>query len=48
MAKESSFDVVSTVDVQEVDNAFQQTTRELSQRYDLRQSGASIAFSKKE
>ncbi len=48
MAKESSFDVVSTVDVQEVDNAFQQTTRELSQRYDLRQSGASIAFSKRE
>ena len=24
MAKESSFDVVSTVDMQEVDNAFQQ------------------------
>ena len=48
MAKESSFDVVSTVDLQEVDNAFQQTTRELSQRYDLRQSGATITFSKKD
>ena len=48
MAKESSFDVVSTVDLQEVDNAFQQTARELTQRYDLRQSGATIAFSKKE
>jgi uncharacterized protein YajQ (UPF0234 family) len=48
MAKESSFDVVSTVDVQEVDNAFQQTTRELTQRYDLRQSGATIQFSKKD
>ena len=48
MAKDSSFDVVSVVDVQEVDNAYQQTTRELSQRYDLRQSGASIAFSKKD
>lgn len=48
MAKESSFDVVSTVDVQEVDNAFQQTTRELTQRYDLRQSGATISFSKKD
>ena len=46
MAKESSFDVVSTVDIQEVDNAFQQTARELTQRYDLRQSGASIDFSK--
>ncbi len=48
MAKESSFDVVSTVDIQEVDNAFQQTTRELTQRYDLRQSGAKIDFSKKD
>ena len=48
MAKESSFDVVSTVDVQEVDNAFQQAQRELTQRYDLRQSGATLAFSKKE
>lgn len=45
MAKESSFDVVSTVDIQEVDNAFQQTSRELTQRYDLRQSGATISFS---
>lgn len=48
MAKESSFDVVSTVDIQEVDNAFQQTSRELTQRYDLRQSGATIGFSKKD
>ena len=35
MAKDSSFDVVSTVDMQEVDNAYQQTTRELTQRDDL-------------
>ncbi len=48
MAKESSFDVVSTVDIQEVDNAYQQTCRELTQRYDLRQSGAKIDFSKKD
>jgi len=48
MAKDSSFDIVSDVDMQEVDNAYQQTTRELSQRYDLRQSGAQIAFSKKD
>lgn len=48
MAKDSSFDVVSTVDIQEVDNAFQQTSRELTQRYDLRQSGATISFSKKD
>ena len=46
MAKESSFDVVSTVDMQEVDNAFQQCKRELSQRYDLKGSGADIALDK--
>ena len=42
MAKDSSFDVVSEVNMQEVDNAFQQTTREISQRYDLKDSGATI------
>lgn len=48
MAKDSSFDVVSTVDMQEVDNAFQQTARELTQRYDLKGSGATIDLSKNE
>ena len=48
MAKESSFDVVSTVDVQEVDNAYQQTLKELAQRYDLKDSHATIEFSKSE
>ena len=46
MAKDNSFDVVSEVDLQEVDNAFQQTTKELVQRYDLKDSGASIEFNK--
>lgn len=46
MAKESSFDVVSTVDMQEIDNAFQQARKELSQRYDLKGSGAEIALDK--
>lgn len=46
MAKESSFDVVSTVDMQEVDNAFQQSRKELSQRYDLKDSGAEISLDK--
>ena len=46
MAKDSSFDVVSTVDMQEVDNAFQQTARELTQRYDLKDTGATIELSK--
>jgi uncharacterized protein YajQ (UPF0234 family) len=48
MAKDSSFDVVSEVDLQEVDNAFQQTQKELVQRYDLKDSGATIEFSKSE
>jgi uncharacterized protein YajQ (UPF0234 family) len=48
MAKDSSFDVVSEVDLQEVDNAYQQTLKELVQRYDLKDSGAKIEFSKAE
>jgi hypothetical protein len=46
MAKDSSFDVVSQVDMQEVDNAVQQTARELTQRYDLKDTGATIALDK--
>ena len=46
MAKESSFDVVSTVDMQEVDNAYQQAKEELSQRYDLKGSGAELSLDK--
>lgn len=46
MAKDSSFDVVSQVDMQEVDNAYQQAAREISQRYDLKDSGATIDLSK--
>lgn len=46
MAKECSFDVVSTVDMQEVDNAFQQARKEIAQRYDLKDSGAEITLDK--
>ncbi|EFL43756.1 hypothetical protein HMPREF9248_0146 [Fannyhessea vaginae PB189-T1-4] len=46
MAKESSFDVVSEVNMQEADNAYQQAQRELAQRYDLKQTGATISFDK--
>ena len=48
MAKECSFDVVSQVDMQEVDNAFGQATREMAQRYDLKGSGARLEFSRKD
>ena len=37
-----SFDVVSKVDKQEVDNAFQQTKKELAQRYDFKGTDTEI------
>lgn len=46
MAKDNSFDVVSEVDLQEVDNAYQQAAKELVQRYDLKDSGSTLEFSK--
>lgn len=46
MAKDSSFDIVSEVDLQEVDNACQQASREIAQRYDLKDSGASLELAK--
>ena len=42
---DSSFDVVSKVDRQEVDNALNQTAKELAQRFDFRGTGAEIAWS---
>ncbi len=42
---DSSFDVVSKVDRQEVDNALSQTAKELTQRYDFKGVGASIEWS---
>jgi uncharacterized protein YajQ (UPF0234 family) len=45
MAAESSFDVVSKVDRQEVDNALNQAAKEVGQRYDFKGVGASIAWS---
>jgi cyclic-di-GMP-binding protein len=45
MAGESSFDIVSKIDRQEVDNALNQATRELSQRFDFKNTGADIKWS---
>jgi len=42
---ESSFDVVSKVDRQEVDNALNQAVKEIQQRYDFKGTDASIAWS---
>ena len=44
----SSFDVTSTVDLQEVDNAINQARKEIAQRYDFKGSTASIDFNKAE
>jgi len=40
-----SFDVVSKVDRQEVDNALNQTSKELGTRFDFRGTGTTIAWS---
>ncbi len=45
MAKDSSFDVVSIVDMQEMDNSINQVNREISQRYDFKGSNASLEMS---
>lgn len=45
MASDSSFDVVSKVDKQEVSNALNQAQKEIAQRYDFKGVGAEIDFS---
>lgn len=47
MAKDSSFDVVSQVNMQEMDNAINQVKKEIEQRYDFRGSNASIELEEK-
>ncbi|WP_320783078.1 YajQ family cyclic di-GMP-binding protein [Streptomyces sp. CRN 30] len=42
---DSSFDIVSKVERQEVDNALNQAAKEISQRYDFKNVGASISWS---
>ncbi|MFH1398362.1 MAG: YajQ family cyclic di-GMP-binding protein [Candidatus Omnitrophota bacterium] len=43
-----SFDIVSEVDLQEMDNAVNQANKELAQRYDFKDSKASIVYDRKE
>jgi len=45
MAADSSFDVVSHVDRQEVDNALNQAAKEIHQRFDFRNTDSSIRWS---
>ena len=42
---DSSFDIVSKLDHQEVDNALSQAAREVAQRYDFKGTGAEIKWS---
>src|SRR5581483_12384979 len=42
---DSSFDIVSKVDRQEVDNALNQAAKEIAQRFDFRGTNASIEWS---
>jgi len=48
MAENFSFDIVSKVDMQEVDNALNQARKEIIQRYDFKNSKTSIDFRQKE
>jgi uncharacterized protein YajQ (UPF0234 family) len=42
---DSSFDIVSKVDQQEADNAMNQAAKEVEQRYDFKNTGASVEWS---
>jgi cyclic-di-GMP-binding protein len=46
MAATATFDITSTVDLQEVDNAINQARKEIAQRYDFKGSSAAIEFVK--
>ncbi|MFH1245152.1 MAG: YajQ family cyclic di-GMP-binding protein [Candidatus Omnitrophota bacterium] len=43
-----SFDIVSEVDLQEMDNAVNQAKKELTQRFDFKNSKSSLTFDRKE
>src|SRR5215211_5447472 len=48
MVTQSSFDITSLVDLQEVDNALNQARKEVAQRYDFKGAKASIDFDPKD
>jgi len=48
MAQNHSFDIVSEIDFQEVDNAVNQAIKEIHQRYDLKDSATEIELNKKD
>lgn len=48
MAKDASFDIVSKVEAQEVDNAVNQTNKEIETRFDFKGSKSEVTFDGKE
>jgi uncharacterized protein YajQ (UPF0234 family) len=48
MASESSFDIVSKIDMQEMSNAIDQTEREIVNRFDFKGSKSSLSMEKDE
>ena len=49
MPKDASFDVTTTVDLQEVDNAVNQSSKEIAQRYDFKEAKvATVEFMRAE
>jgi cyclic-di-GMP-binding protein len=48
MATNHSFDVSTGVDLQEVDNAVNQATKEVAQRYDFKGTNCTLEFDRKE
>jgi uncharacterized protein YajQ (UPF0234 family) len=48
MATSNSFDITSTIDLQEVDNAINQARKEIGQRYDFKGSPVTIDLDQKE
>ena len=47
MAQDSSFDIVSEINLQEMDNAINQSIKEITTRYDFKGSAASVEFDRK-
>lgn len=48
MAKTATFDITSEIDMQEVDNAVNQTLKEVAQRYDFKGAIAEVELNRKE
>ena len=48
MPSDSSFDIVSEINLQEMDNAVNQAVKEITTRYDFKGTSASIEFNRKD